>query len=99
MKTEIEIDVKSEQLAELFINWDNAEQAMFINLIGEHFKMADFDAEGQCCSITKEITKLGKDFIYTLANFLKVQKVSWRSGHYDMLINMYDGDTLRNTKM
>jgi hypothetical protein len=73
MKTEIEIDVTPAQLAEMFIHWGNDDQAKFINLVGEHFKKADFDAEMQCCYIAEFITKPGKDFLFTLANFVKVR--------------------------
>jgi hypothetical protein len=95
MKTEIDIDLSIDELAEMFIEWDDIKQADFINKIGEHFKQADFDAELQCCYISKYITKLGKDFIYTMTNFLKVQKFTDKSGHYDMLINSCEHDTLR----
>ena len=94
MKQEIEIALTPDQLAEIFIHWGNDEQAEFINLIGEHFKKADFNAELQCCYMSDDIEKLGKDFIYTLANFLKVQKFTSKSPHYDRLINTYAGDTL-----
>jgi len=90
MKKEIEINLTSNQLAEIFINWGNDEQARFINLIGEHFKQADFNAELQCCYISDEITKYGKNFIYTLANFLKVQKFKDSSPRFEMLINTYE---------
>ena len=95
MKKTIEMDLTPDELAEIFINWGDDQQAEFINLIGKHFKEADFDAELQCCYVSYRITKLGKDFIYTLANFLRVQKFTDKSKHYDMLINTFDHDTLR----
>lgn len=94
MKTEIEIDLSIDELAELFIQWDDRKQAGFINLIGKHFKQADFNAELQCCHMADHIEKLGKDFIYTLTNFLKVQKITYKSGHYNMLIGTCDHDSL-----
>jgi len=96
LKKEIEISMTPDDLAELFIGWGSDEQAKFINLIGEHFKKADFDTELQCCYVSDDITKLGKDFIYTLANFLKVQKFKDSSPHFNRLINTYDGDTIRH---
>jgi len=95
MKTEVDIDLTASELAEMFIGWDDYKQARFLNLVGEHFKQADFDAELQCCFISKHITKWGKDFFYTMTNFLKVQKFSDKSGHYDMLINTCEHDSLR----
>lgn len=95
MKTEIDIDLSIDELAEMFISWDDVKQADFISLVGKHFKKADFDSELQCCFMSKHITKFGKDFIYTLTNFLKVQKFTDKSLHYNMLINTCDHDTLR----
>ena len=60
MKTEIDVNLTSDQLAEMFICWGDDEQARFINLIGEHFKKADFNAELQCCCLANGINKLGK---------------------------------------
>jgi len=95
MKTEIDIDLSINDLAEMFIGWDDEKQAEFINMIGLCFKRADFDAEMQCCHMAEHITKLGKDFIYTMTNFLKVQKFSDTSKHFNMLINTCDHDSLR----
>ncbi len=94
MKQEVEINLTPEQLAELFIRWRNDEQGEFINLIGKHFKASNFNSEGQVCSIAEEIKKDGKDFVYTLANFIKAQKFSSQSKHFDMLINYYPCDGL-----
>jgi len=95
MKTEINIDLSIDKLAEMFISWDDKKQANFINRVGFHFKHADFDAELQCCYMSDHITKLGKDFIYTMTNFLKVQKFTDKSKHFDMLINTCEHDSLR----
>jgi len=89
MKTKIDIDLTANQLAEMFIHWQSDEQAKFFNLIGKHFKKCDFDSEAQCCWLTNDIDKLGKDFIYTIANFLKAQKLNINSPHHNMLINHY----------
>jgi hypothetical protein len=94
MIKKVKITMTPDELAEMFIFWDNHKQAKFINLIGQHFKSADFPAELQCCYISQHITKLGRDFIYTLANFLRVQKFTDKSPHYDRLINTYDHDSL-----
>jgi len=94
MKKEIEINMSPDELAEMFISWDDHKQADFINLIGQHFKAADFPAELQCCYITQHITKLGRDFIYTLANFLHAQKFTDKSPHYNRLIGTYEHDSL-----
>ncbi len=93
-ETTIKIVLTSDQLAEVFIGWGNDEQAEFFNLIGQHFKEADFNAELQCCYISDDINKAGKDFIYTLANFIKVHKLPPNSPKINMLINSYDGDSL-----
>jgi hypothetical protein len=95
MKKEIDIDLSADELAEMFVGWDDIKQADFINKVGEHFKQSNFDAELQCCFMSNHIKKLGKDFIYTMTNFLKVQKFTHKSKHYDMLINSCDHDTLR----
>ena len=94
MKIKVDIKLTADQLAEVFVHSGSDEQAKFINLIGEHFKKSEFPAELQCCYMVDDINKSGKDFIYTLANFLKVQKFSDKSKHYDGLINTYDGDGL-----
>ena len=95
MKQEIEINLSPDELAEMFIGWGDDDQAEFFNLIGKHFKQADFDAELQCCYMSDRIDKNGKDLIYTLANFIKVQKFTDKSPHFDRLINTYEHDTLR----
>lgn len=92
---EVEIDLTADDLAEIFISWGDDYQGAFINLIAEHFKKADFDAEMQCCYIASMINKDGKDFIYTLANFLKVEKFDYKSKKFDRLINTYPGESLR----
>jgi hypothetical protein len=94
MKIETNIDLSIDKLAEMFISWDDQKQAGFINLVGKHFKQADFNAELQCCYISDHITKLGKDFIYTMTNFLKVQKFTDKSKKYDGLINTCKHDSL-----
>jgi len=93
-KKEIEINTSPKDLAGVFINWGSDEQANFINLVGELFKKADFNAELQCCYVSDNITKFGRDFIYTMANFIKVKKFKDTSPHFNRLINTYDGDTL-----
>ncbi|GAH07671.1 unnamed protein product, partial [marine sediment metagenome] len=45
MKTEIDINLTPEQLAEMFIHWNDEKQASFINSIGLSFKRSDFDGE------------------------------------------------------
>ena len=95
MKTEIEINLTPDQLAEAFIHWGSDKQAEFINLIGLHFKRADFDAESQCCYLAKDIDKDGRDFIYTVSNFVKVRGLPTGSPKERHLINYYPGDSLR----
>ncbi|MCP4648837.1 MAG: hypothetical protein GY853_01975 [PVC group bacterium] len=97
MKVETEIKLTPDILAKIFINWGDDEQALFINLVGKHFKESDFDAELQCCYISEHIKKEGKDFIYTLANFVKVQKFDTGSPHFNMLSATYEG-SLHNNK-
>jgi len=95
IKKEVKTKLTPDDLAEIFISWGDDEQGEFINLIGKHFKEADFDAELQCCYVSDRINKLGRDFIYTMANFIKTQKFKDTSPHYNRLINTYDEDTLR----
>ncbi len=97
MKTEIDINLTPDLLAKMYIGWGNDEQAEFINLIGKHFKKADFDSEYQCCHVADHINKDGKDFLYTLSNFVKVQKFETSSPHFHMLATTYDG-SLHNNK-
>lgn len=94
-ETNIKVVLTPYQLAEIYIGWCDNEQAEFINLIGQHFKSAKFDAELQCCYLSDHIDKNGKDFIYTLANFIKVQKLPSNSPKINILINSYNGDSLR----
>lgn len=92
MNTKIEVELKltPDQLAEAFICWGSDEQARFLNLIGEHFKKADFNAELQCCYMVNDIAKSGRDFVYTVANFLKVRGIPSGSPKEDTLINHYE---------
>lgn len=94
MKTEIEVYLTPDDLAETFINLGSDEQANFLNLIGAHFKKADFNAEGQCCYIADDVNKDGRDFIYTVANFVKARGVSCGSPKEIVLLNYYDCDGL-----
>lgn len=91
---QIDIELSTDKLAEMFINSGSDEQAEFINLIGAHFKKADFNAEIQCSYLVDDINKDGKDFIFTLANFLKVQKIPSDSPKITTLLNSYDGESL-----
>ena len=95
MKTTIDVNLTPDDLAEMFIGWGSIEQADFFNLIGKHFKQADFDSEGQVCSISYKIKKNGKDFIFTLANFVKSATVPADSPHQEHLLNAYECDSLR----
>jgi len=95
IEKKVAISLTASDLADVFISWGDDEQGTFINLIGEHFKKADFDAELQCCHMAERINKFGRDFIYTLANFIKVQKFTDKSPHYNRLINTFDHSTLR----
>lgn len=88
-KVEVEIELDIELLAECFINMNSWQQAEFLNLIGTHFKKAPFDYEWQCCYIAKDMDKNGRDFVYTVANFLKVRGISNESPKINMLINSY----------
>jgi hypothetical protein len=92
MELNAKATVTSKQLAEYFIGLGSDEQAEFLNLIGESFKKADFNAEMQCCWLAKDIDKNGRDFIYTVANFVKVRGVS--GPKVDTLINSYPGEAL-----
>jgi hypothetical protein len=94
IKTEVEIPIGPYEIAEIFINMDDHDQALVLNKIGKLFKKADFNAEMQCCAISDKITKSGKDFLYTMANFVKVQKFKGHEPHFGMLINTYLGDSL-----
>ena len=98
MKTEmkIEVDLSPDDLAETFINWSDDEQGEFFNLVGKHFKESDFNSEMQVCALSDHIKKDGRDFIYTLANFIKVRFNPGNREKYNMLIDYYKGaDNLR----
>ncbi len=94
-KVEVEVVLTPDQLAEVFISWSDHEQGKFLNLIGKHFKESKFDAEMQCCHLADHVTKTGRDFIYTVANFIKVRGIPLNSPKLNPLINSYDGDSLR----
>jgi hypothetical protein len=89
IKMEADIDLTPNQLAEMFVNWGNHEQALFLNLIGLNFRKVEWDGEWQCHSITEEIDNNGRDFIYTLANFLKVKNIPSTSPKFNHLIDFY----------
>jgi len=89
MKTTTEINLTPNQLAECFINWGSDEQGKFINLIGKHFKECDFNSNLQICYMSDHIDKYGKDFLYTISNFVKVQKFDSTSKHFNHLIESY----------
>ncbi len=90
MKTEVEIDLTPDQLAEAFVNCGSDKQGRFLNLTGKYFRASGFNAEMQCRGIADYIEKDGRDFIYTVANFLKVRGIPCGSPKEDTLINSYD---------
>lgn len=94
MDVNVKIFLTPDQLAEMFIFWSDGEQGKFLDLVGQHFKDAEFDAELQCCYLADNITKAGRDFIYTVANFLKVRGICSGSPKESTLINTYPGDPL-----
>jgi len=79
MKIQIDVDLTPDQLAEAFISWGSDEQASFINLVGLHFKKANFNAEMQCCYLVDDINTNGRDFLYTLSNCMKVRGIPYGS--------------------
>jgi hypothetical protein len=89
MKVEIDIDLTPDILAKMFVEWSDEEQANFLNLVGQSFKAADFSAETQCSYTADRINKDGRDFIFTLANFLKVRGVTGSSPKFGDLIDSY----------
>ena len=89
IKGNVEINLTSDDLAKLFIEWGSDKQGEFFNLIGKHFECAHFNAEMQSLAITDEINEDGKHFIYTLANFLKVQGISCGLSKEETLLNSY----------
>jgi len=89
----VELNLTPDQLAEVFINWGSDEQANFFNLIGKHFKECDFNAELQCCYLADDINKHGKDFIFTVSNFVKCRGIT-NYEKSDVLINSYEHDSL-----
>jgi len=92
--TRVEIDLTPDQIAEFFISMESYEQSRFLNMIGKHFKDAHFDAEYQCLWLAKEIDKDGRDFIYTVANFLKARGISFGAPKEKALLNSYPCDGL-----
>lgn len=94
IKAHVDIFLTPDQLAEAFISWGDGEQGKFLDLIGRHFKDSKFDAELQCCYLAGNVTKDGRDFIYTVANFLKVRGIPSSSPKLNQLIDSYDCDGL-----
>jgi hypothetical protein len=90
----IENDITPQQLAAAFVNGGSDEQAEFFNLIGKCFKEAEFDAELQCCYIADDINKDGKDFLFTLSNFLKARGIGSDS-KITTLLGVYETEILR----
>lgn len=72
--------ITAEYLARMFVNAGDDEQSEFLNLVGKEFKQAKkrwekgplTAAEMQCCFLSEYINQDGKDFIYCLANFLRL---------------------------
>jgi hypothetical protein len=72
--------ISAQELAQMFVDSGSDEQAEFINQIGKEFKKArerwgkaGSAAEMQCCYLSDDIDQDGKDFIYCLANYLKMR--------------------------
>lgn len=93
MKTQVEIFLTPDQLAQMFVNWGSDEQAQFLNLVGKHFRSVDWDAEMQACSMVQDIDNNGSAFIYTTANFLKSRGMI-NSPKFRQLIHTYPDDSL-----
>lgn len=89
MKKELEIEMTPSELAEVFVNWGDDEQAEFIDLIGAHFKAVDWDSQMQVLCMSKRLSRNASDFIFTAANFLKARGFDWNSPKYDWMINFY----------
>ena len=90
MKTEVEIDLSADDLAKIFVQWSSYEQGEFFNLIGKHFKIAKFSAQMQISYISDAISRDGRDFLFTLANFHKARGVSADSPKAIKLLNFYE---------
>lgn len=96
MKTtmKIELDITPDKLAEVFVCWGSDEQANFLNLIGKHFKNADFHSEGQVCWIAGEINQEGKNFVLTLANFITAHGQK-NHDKINVLLDKYDHESIQ----
>ena len=92
-ETTITVKLTAHQLAEIFITWGSREQGEFLSLVGAAFKSAPWDAESQCYFISHDIGKDGKDFVLTLANFIKAKGIK-NDSKVGVLLNSYGCDNL-----
>jgi len=93
-KVTTEVDISSDELAKVFVHMGSDEQADFFNSIGKHFKSVGWDAEMQVCYISDDINKDGKDFIFTLANFIRAKGID-NPEKVNTLLHGYKCDDLR----
>jgi len=89
MKYASEIDVSMEEIFSTFVHSGSDDQAKFFNTIGKAFKESGYDFEMQYIGIVNDLNKDGKDFIYTLANFLKAKGMA-SSPKMETLLSSYE---------
>ncbi|ACL06281.1 hypothetical protein Dalk_4603 [Desulfatibacillum aliphaticivorans] len=87
--TQVEVNICPQEAAEIFSEWSDEDQAKFFSLIGERFRAAKW-GETQTNYMADCIDKSGRDFIYTLANFMKVRGIPDTSPKYNKLICSYE---------
>lgn len=83
------VDIEPSELAEMFANAGDDEQAQFINMVGKFFGLPAFNSESQICSIANNLDQDGLNFVYTLANFAKARNMECGSPKEHTLINTY----------
>jgi len=91
MKIIVETNININEVSEAFVLSGSDEQAAFFNNVGKAFKDCGFNDELQCCYIVDDIDKNGKNFIFTLANFLKARGLKNYSKS-DTMLKIYDED-------
>ena len=89
LKQEVTLNITPEKMAAQYVRWGSDQQGRFLNLVGKAFKDANYDAETQVCYLVDDVNKDGRDFVYTVANFLKVRGIPCGSPKEDTLINSY----------
>jgi len=89
-KTQIEIDISPVELAKVFSQYGSDEQALFFSTVAEEFKnFPSCGGDMQFVYMAKDMGVKGKNWIYTLANYLKTKHIDVNAPKFDMLSKSY----------